>query len=33
MKEIIYGQLMELGFTNSQAEEIIEAMEIEEDEI
>lgn len=31
MKEVIYGQLMELGFTNSEAETIMEAMELDEE--
>lgn len=31
MKEVVYGQLMELGFTNAEAETIIEAMELEEE--
>lgn len=31
MKDVVYEQLMELGFTNAQAEEIIEAMDLEEE--
>lgn len=32
MKDVVYNQLMELGFSNTEAETIMEAMDLEEED-